>query len=226
MTTGQKNFRVGRPGMCGRRLKAFRAGAARMGALSLVMTVLMGCSTMKPSDFENAERTFRIEEYFAGKTMAWGLFEDRFGKVRRQFAVEIEGRKDGDRIILDERFQYADGEKDRRVWTITRTGPYTYEGKADDIIGVARGEARGNALNWNYDMDLKVGDGKLRVHFDDWMFLQPDGVLLNRAHVTKLGIEIGTVTLAFMKKGREGLASADDFNEWQDVREFSEAANR
>jgi hypothetical protein len=48
-------------------------------------------------------------------------------------------------------------------------------------------------------MDLKVGDGTMRVHFNDWMFLQPSGVLLNRARVTKLGFKLGEVTLAFMK---------------------------
>ena len=41
-------------------------------------------------------------------------------------------------------------------------------------------------LNWRYDMDLKVGEGT-SVHFNDWMFLQEDGVLVNRARVTKLG---------------------------------------
>ena len=48
-------------------------------------------------------------------------------------------------------------------------------------------------------MDLKVGDGSWRVSFDDWMFLQPDGVLVNRARVKKWGFEIGEVTLFFTK---------------------------
>ncbi|HAY47429.1 MAG TPA: DUF3833 domain-containing protein, partial [Thalassospira sp.] len=52
-------------------------------------------------------------------------------------------------------------------------------------------------LNWSYDMDLKVGDGAWRVSFNDWMFLQPDGVLVNRARVRKWGFEIGEVTLFF-----------------------------
>ena len=39
----------------------------------------------------------------------------------------------------------------------------------------------------------------LAVHFDDWMYLQPDGVLLNRAYVSKWGIDIGSVTLAFKR---------------------------
>jgi hypothetical protein len=39
----------------------------------------------------------------------------------------------------------------------------------------------------------------LAVHFDDWMYLQPDGLLLNRAYVTKWGFAVGSVTLAFRK---------------------------
>ena len=48
-------------------------------------------------------------------------------------------------------------------------------------------------------MDLKIGESRLRVQFDDWMFLQHDGVLINRARVSKLGFEIGQVTLTFQK---------------------------
>ena len=64
---------------------------------------------------------------------------------------------------------------------------------------MATGEVYGNALNWLYEMDLRVADGTWRVRFDDWMFLQPSGLLLNRAKVSKFGLEIGTVTLAFVK---------------------------
>jgi len=63
-------------------------------------------------------------------------------------------------------------------------------------------------------MDLKVGDGTLRVHFNDWMFLQPSGILLNRARVTKLGVEIGTVTLAFMPADRLASMPASMITEW------------
>jgi hypothetical protein len=154
---------------------------------------------MKPTDFKESTPALVIEDYFAGETRAWGLFEDRFGTLRRQFTVDITGTWDGDQLVLDERFRYSDGETDRRVWTITKTGPHTYEGRADDVVGAASGEAYGNALNWRYDMDLKVGDGNMRVHFNDWMFLQPSGVLLNRARVSKFGFEVGEVTLAFMK---------------------------
>jgi len=190
---------------------------ARLIAVPMLLIVLSGCGSMKPTDFKNTAPRLLIEEYFAGETRAWGIFEDRFGRLRRQFTVDITGTWDGRELILDERFEYSDGELDRRVWTIEKTGEHTYEGRADDVIGKAEGQAYGNALNWRYDMDLKVGDGTLRVHFNDWMFLQPSGVLLNRARVTKLGVEVGTVTLAFMPAEHLSPMPASMINEWPDA---------
>ena len=57
----------------------------------------------------------------------------------------------------------------------------------------------GNAFHWKYDFNLKVGDGYWKVKFDDWMFMQPNGVLLNKATVTRWGFELGTVFLSFSK---------------------------
>jgi len=166
----------------------------------LAVVALTGCSgTMKPEDFAGREPRFVLEEYFEGETKAWGMFHDRFGKLRREFVVDITGTWDGETLTLDEEFDYADGEKDRRVWTIRKIDDNTYVGTAGDIIGEAQGALYGNALNWTYDMDLKVGDGAWRVTFDDWMFLQPSGVLLNRASVSKWGFEIGVVTLSFAR---------------------------
>ena len=183
----------------------------RIFSVIFALLVLSGCTNMKPTDFSGTTPQLRIEEYFAGHTSAWGIFEDRFGNLRRQFVVDIDGKWDGERLVLDERFLYSDGEKDRRVWTIRKIDAHRYEGQAADVIGVAVGEAYGNALNWQYDMDLKVGEGTLRVHFNDWMFLQESGVLVNRARVSKFGIEIGEVTLFFQKSLQKAEAAQLSF---------------
>jgi hypothetical protein len=186
--------------------------AAKISTLIFALVVLSGCTSMKPSDFSKAEPLLRIEDYFVGQTRAWGIFEDRFGNLRRQFVVDIQGSWDGEALVLDERFRYSDGETDRRVWTIKKIDEHRYEGRADDVIGTAIGESHGNALNWRYDMDLKIGEGTLRVHFNDWMFLQSSGVLVNRARVSKFGIAIGEVTLFFQKVARQSGISAGPFN--------------
>ena len=37
------------------------------------------------------------------------------------------------------------------------------------------------------------------MKFDDWLFLQEDGVLLNRASIKKFGIELAVVTISFSR---------------------------
>ncbi len=143
--------------------------------------------------------SFVLEEYFQGKTKAYGLFEDRFGKVRRQFLVEIDGVWDGKSLVLDEDFLYSDGEVENRRWVVEKVGACEYIGTTDHVVGNAVGRISGNSFNWKYDFNLSVGSGEWKVAFDDWMFLQPNGVLLNKATVRRWGIKLGTVFISFSK---------------------------
>ena len=165
----------------------------------LTLWLIAGCSTMKPEDYADKQPALDLFDYFTGETRAWGMFQDRFGEVRRRFNVAINGRLQDGQLILDESFEYDDGETQRRVWTIDRLDEHHYQGQADDVVGVARGKAYGNALNWRYDLLLEVDRKQWLVHFDDWMFLQDDKVLINRAKVSKYGFTIGEVTLFFLK---------------------------
>lgn len=177
--------------------------------LLAALVLLSGCSTMKPQDFAKTEPNLVIEEYFAGYTKAWGIFEDRFGTLRREFVVDIDGvwNPDTRTLVLTEDFLYSDGETERRVWTIVKLDDNRYQGTAADVIGTAEGLAFGKALNWRYDFNLKVGDSRWAVHFDDWMFLQDKDTLINRARVSKLGVEIGEATLFFRKMPKQVAAT-------------------
>ena len=99
---------------------------------------------------------------------------------------------------------YYDRSNDRRSWSemffaIKKTGENTYEGISDDIIGVALGESSGNALNWHYTLKLKYGDGIMNVKFDDWMIMQDEKNVFNKATMKKFGIRLGDVYLFFTK---------------------------
>lgn len=192
-------------------LKARRAVTSV--SIAAMIVLLAGCSNMNVTDFKNGHPPLVLEEYFEGQTVAAGIFQDRFGTVRRQFFVKIEGRWDGETLTMIEDFDYSDGEQEQRIWTLKKTDDHRYEGTADGVVGIAQGEARGNAFNWTYTFDLKVGDGTWRVDFDDWMFLQPGGLLINKATVSKWGIEIGEVLLAFHKPGMEQAAGNDNIQE-------------
>lgn len=159
----------------------------------------------KPQDYLGQTPKLELFEYFAGKTYAWGQFQDRSGKVLKRFRVDIDGRIDGQKLVLDEQFLYSDGEKQQRVWTIQKSNTVEegveqiYSGVADDVVGEAIGKVSGNALNWRYVLDMPYKNGSIHLSFNDWMFLQQNGILLNRAEVTKWGFKVGEVTLMFSK---------------------------
>lgn len=159
-----------------------------------------GCATTDISDYSSdTPRALVLEEYFLGKTTAYGVFEDRFGKVRRTFKVDITGTVEDDQLTLKEDFFYNDGERETRVWVIDILGDGNYRGTAGDVPGYAIGKTAGNVFNWKYKVDLSVNGKIWNVGFDDWMYLLEDDVLINRAYVSRYGIRIGEVTISFQK---------------------------
>jgi len=174
-----------------------------MSKIAVLMTGLLtlaGCASVDVSDYAAEKPELDLSRYFNGTLDADGMFQDRAGKVVKRFHVVIEARWTGAVGTLDERFTYSDGSTQRRVWTVTRKDANHYTGRADDVVGEAVGEARGNALRWRYVMALPV-DGKVyNVDFDDWMFLMDDRVMLNRSVMSKFGVRLGEVTLSFRKR--------------------------
>lgn len=165
-----------------------------------MLLVTLGCSNMKPVDYANTVPEFDLFEFFEGEQQAWGVFIDRFGKLRKRFQVTIVGTIENDQLKLEESFNYDDGTTEQRTWLITRIDKHQYTGSANDIIGTAHGETYGSALQWQYQMDLAIGGSDWRVHFNDWMFLLDQNTMMNKAVVTKLGFKLGEVIL-FFKKG-------------------------
>lgn len=167
----------------------------------LLMTVT-ACSQAKIDAYQNEEPVLKIEEYFIGKSKAWGVFQDRFGKVRRQFTVDILGEWDEESqtLTLTEDFVYNDGEEEQRIWTIRKTGENTYEGGAKGVIGLATGISEGNAFNFKYKFNLPVNGDIWKVSFDDWMYLQDDKMLFNKATIRRWGIRLGDVYIFFKRE--------------------------
>ncbi len=166
----------------------------------LTFTALTGCAGVNVATYKAERPELRLEEYFNGTLDAWGMFQKRDGTVVKRFKVVIDASWTGNRGVLDERFTYSDGTTQRRVWNITRTAEGQYQGRADDVVGIANGEVSGNALRWVYTLELPVGEKIYHVNFDDWMYLQDDGILMNRSIMKKFGFRLGEVTLFFKKR--------------------------
>ena len=161
---------------------------------------LSACGSIEVTQYAQQQPALDLKNYFNGTLDAYGMFQKRSGEVVKRFHVVIDAHWQGDVGTLDERFTYSDGTTQQRIWTITRTEAQSYRGTAADVIGEAVGESAGNALRWRYVLALPV-DGKIyHVDFDDWMFLMNDRVMLNRSTMSKWGVDLGEVTLTFVKR--------------------------
>lgn len=171
----------------------------RLIALLSAAALLAACASPTPADYAAEKPVLDLKTYFNGPIEAHGLFTDRSGKVVRRFTVQMTGTWSGNQGVLDEHFTYSDGKTERRVWRLTDEGGGRWSGRADDVVGTATGVAAGNALNWRYTLRLPVDGSVYEVQFDDWMYLMDDRVMLNKAVMSKFGIFLGEVTLAFRK---------------------------
>ena len=175
----------------------------RLIGLLLALSVL-ACSSPTVQQYAQETPKLDLSEYFNGTIDAYGIFTDHSGNVQKRFTVLmvakwsiVNGKKAG---VLDESFEYSDGTKQKRIWTLVETSPGRYIGSADDVIGQAIGESAGNALNWAYTLALPVDQSIYHVQFDDWMYLVTPKVMINKAKMSKFGINLGEVTLSFYKR--------------------------
>ncbi|MCL1141303.1 DUF3833 domain-containing protein [Shewanella gaetbuli] len=164
---------------------------------------LFSCSSASIDDYDQTTPKLNLVTFFDGELTAAGIVQDFSGKVTRKFTVTMTGEwqdsPEGKKGVLKEWFVYDDGEKQTRIWYLTDLGNGQYEGRADDILGVAEGQANGSALRWRYDMKLPVEGSEYEVEFDDWMFLVDENTIINKSDIIKFGVTVAQVTLVIQK---------------------------
>ncbi len=161
---------------------------------------LGGCSTQRIDQYRSEKPVLDLQQYFNGVLDAYGVFTDRSGTVVKRFTVVMRCSWQGDEGVLDEDFTYSDGTTQKRIWRLKKLPDGRYTGTADDVVGTAQGQARGNAFYWTYTLSLPVDGSVYDVQFDDWMYLMTDTVMLNKATMSKFGVRLGEVTLSFSKR--------------------------
>ena len=169
--------------------------------LTLFLTFfLTNCvADMKPEDFKDQEPRLVIEDFLKGNVKAYGVLQNRGGKVTRQFSANLNGKWDGKELILDEKFNWSDGEVQNRQWKIIKKDENHYEGTAGDVVGTAKGYSYGSAFKFEYVLLVPVKGKEIKITFDDWIFMQDERVAINRATMTKFGIKVAELTVMFVK---------------------------
>ena len=171
--------------------------------LLIIISVLIKSNlfndSMKPEDFKNTEPEIKIEKYFEGQVKAWGILQDRKGRVTRQFEANMIGKFENNILTLEEDFFWKDGETQRRVWKIKKIDEHNYIGTAPDVVGEAKGVSYGPAFKFEYNLMIPFKGKNIKIRFDDWIFKQDEKVAINRATLTKFGFKVGELTVFFEK---------------------------
>jgi hypothetical protein len=157
------------------------------------------------NDFSSprAASLFDLTKFLEGKTRAWGIFEDRFGRVRRRFSVEMSGRWEGSAFYLDEHFIYDDGSSEKRIWRIVPESSGQFTATCADCVGQAHGRYDGDTVHMAYRFRLKLDSRAIDVDFDDRIYRISEGIAINRAVMRKWGVRLGEVSLFFHRVAPE-----------------------
>ncbi|MDP6969432.1 MAG: DUF3833 domain-containing protein [Gammaproteobacteria bacterium] len=170
----------------------------RFVILVVMCTLLYSCGTV-PGDYKSTTPEFDMALFFNGKLKAYGMVQDRSGKVIRRFHADLTGTWQGDKGRLEEDFWYDDGATQKRVWNLTKHPDNHYSGTADDVVGVATGHSQGFAFNWHYTLTIDVNDTAWDISLDDWMYQLNESRIINRTSMTKWGFKVGEITLIIEK---------------------------
>ena len=161
---------------------------------------LIACSQVQVSDYQSMTPTFNVEQFFDGQLTAHGVVKNRGGKVIRTFEATIAASwKDGVGV-LDEDFVFDDGEKQKRIWTLTRQSDGTYLATAGDVSGTGVLKQSGNSVFLDYVLQVPYRGDVLEVRVDDRMYLLTPDLLINESKLKKFGFRVGELLLVIARQ--------------------------
>ncbi len=147
----------------------------------------------------NETAPFDLLSWLEGTTHAQGVFEDRKGRVRRRFAVEMTGTAEGNSLRLHERFTFDDGERQERTWHLARGAGRSFTGRAEDSVSDARGRFDQGVAYLSSELMLKIGKRSVAMRFDDAFYEIDAGLVVNRSTMSKWGIRLGQILIQLRK---------------------------
>lgn len=101
-------------------MQAFSKFSRLTMGVSVALLLSSCASSFEPSMYATEKPTLELTRYFNGVVDAWGMFQDRSGKIVKRFTVVMHCNWNGDTGTLDEDFTYSDGTKQKRVWTLKK----------------------------------------------------------------------------------------------------------
>jgi Protein of unknown function (DUF3833) len=164
--------------------------------LGLAALPLAGCAAT-PAPPAAAGPPITLVSAFKGRTTGRGHFRVWLTGDERRFTARLNGTvkgQDGARTLtVVEDFLYDDGETNRLTWVFTETGPGRWRGKREDTVGEAVVIEEAGLIRLAYTADFKSPSGVNRLGFEDILYADKEGRIINDAVVSRAGIAVASV---------------------------------
>jgi len=162
----------------------------------------LGFMSQKSSDYAGQEPAIDIRRHLSGPMLCEGVIYGPLGRVTSRFVARMEGRWEGNRGILDERFRYDSGSSQDRQWRLTLSNDGSIRAEAEDIVGKGTGRQEGSAVRLNYTIRLPASAGGWSLDVTDWMYLTENGTVMNRSQFRKFGIKVAELVATMRRVER------------------------
>lgn len=154
----------------------------------------------RPADYDDDYPILDIKENLNGKMICEGVIYGPLGRVTSTFAADFDITWEGDEGLMREHFRYNDGSTQDRAWQIKLGRHGAFHCTADDVIGEGRGTVAGPAVQMLYRIRLPEEAGGHVLDTVDWMYLTPDGTILNRSQFRKYGFKVAELVATIRPK--------------------------
>ncbi len=157
-------------------------------------------SAQRPSDYAAGSQIFDLREHLVGAMVCEGVIYGPTGRVVSRFVGNFDARWTGGNGVMSEDFLYDSGEWQHREWRLTLDPAGRITATADDVVGTGTGLQSGATVQLLYRIKLPDTAGGHVLTATDWMYLAPNGTIVNRSQFRKYGIKVAELVATMRRK--------------------------
>lgn len=179
---------------------------ALIATLTLILVLLFlrarlgSFRSQRDEDYAATGPNFDIRERLNGPIVCEGIIFGPTGRVSSRFVADFDVTWNGNVGTMVERFRYDSGNVQDRCWTLILGNDGSIRAEAPDVIGVGTGQQSGSAVRLNYRIKLGEDAGGYVLDTTDWMYLTPNGSIMNRSQFRKFGITVAELVATMRPK--------------------------
>ncbi len=176
-------------------------GAALMLLLVYLRSRYFSFMAQAPSDYaEGAGNSFDIRTHLNGPLICEGIIYGPTGRVTSRFVADFDASWDGNQGVMKEHFTYESGSEQHREWKLTLGNDGRIRASAADLVGEGQGRQSGPSVCLRYRIRLPEDAGGHVLDTTDWMYLTPNGTIVNRSQFRKFGIKVAELVATVRRK--------------------------